>query len=93
MGKLAYILAFVALVGCSATVKVKDTPLIAPEGAVACAHSHDSSRNFVYNPPIKEYKHTVLGRDMITYEFILISGETHFLSGDEENNYECNEVN
>ena len=93
MRSFVHILAIIFLVGCSTTVKVKDdvvAPIITPEGYITCTHTHDASRNFTYKPPIKKYTQTLFEQEVITYEFILISGEAHFLSGNEEGNYDCN---
>jgi len=91
MYKFTYILAIVVLlVGCS-TATVDAPP--AHEGAITCVHTHDDTRNFTYMQPVKKYEQTLFGEIVITYEFILTSGDTHFISGAEEENYECELAN
>ena len=96
MKPLLYIVTFFLLVSCSVTVPLIEEPalpVVTFDGDVLCIHKHDPDRNFAYTPPVKEYRQVIMGETIFTYEFVLTSGEKHFLSGSEQINYQCNPVN
>ena len=96
MIKILTISCILFLVGCANTSpSVIEEPTLPVEkhvGAVFCEHKYDFLRNFTYTPPIKEYKHSIMGEIITTYEFLLTNGQKHFLSSIEQDNYQCKTV-
>lgn len=95
MKKLFYIFAILILVGCTKTVPVIEEPIlpvVGVDGTVLCEHRYDSRRSFAYTPPVKAYEQVLMGQTLVTYEFLLTNGQKHFLSGMEQDNYHCKQV-
>lgn len=92
MNRLILALSVLILVGCGSTGTVEPATPDAPTGSITCIHKYDVSRNFSYGDPIQRSEMTMFGETVVTYVFILLNGETHVLSGDEEANYDCKRV-
>ena len=70
-------------------VVVEDVEEPRPDHTITCVHSYERLKTFIHSGNVKRYQEQMFGRMVYVYEYVLVDGKIHRLSGDELENYKC----
>lgn len=93
---ILYILFLVLVAGCTTpSPKITDPKITGPKitsymvNVHLCKHKYDEERNFYYQDQVKIQDKEIFGEVVFLFYYTLLNGQSHFLSGDEVENYIC----
>lgn len=83
---ILYSLLLVFVVGCESTGPKITSDMV---NVHICEHKYDEERNFYYQGQIKIQHKEIFGEVVFLSDYTLLNDQSHFLSGDEVENYIC----